>query len=232
MLGGSYPVIDWVARRNVLITCSFCNKSYHVKCCSLKTNDFIELCEKNLDWHCNSCMDTIFPFSCIKTTGELLDIFKGNDSNNPTPRSKKTKCNFCSENIKINMPASLCSVCNCFQHLGCSNMTNRNFPLPKDWLCPLCVTKTLPFSNIDDEAMKLTLYGFNQDDIESLTKKAPSFSIKSLLNKMPGQHFSTDEFLDQSIQSKYYSTADFITTNFNAKRILFPTLISLQFKGT
>ena len=58
---------------------------------------------------------------------------------------------------------------------------------------------------------------FFQNEIENIIKNAPSFSIKTLIDSLPGKKFDTDEFLDESIQSKYFSTSEFISTNFNDK---------------
>ena len=44
-----------------------------------------------------------------------------------------------------------------------------------------------------------------------------SFTIKSLLDKMPAQKFTTDEFLTNSISSKYYSLSEFIDVKFSKK---------------
>ena len=45
----------------------------------------------------------------------------------------------------------------------------------------------------------------------------PSFSIQSLLDQLPGQNFSTDDFLSDSIESKYYTPAQFIAEKFSKK---------------
>ena len=38
----------------------------------------------------------------------------------------------------------------------------------------------------------------------------PSFTIQSLLDQMPGQNFESDEFLSNSISSKYYKHSEFL----------------------
>ena len=64
------------------------------------------------------------------------------------------------------------------------------------------------FFNIDDNNMLLTIYGCNSNVIETLDH-GPSFSLKSLLDEMPMQHFNTDEFISDSVRSKYYSSGEF-----------------------
>ena len=41
--------------------------------------------------------------------------------------------------------------------------------------------------------------------------------IQSLLDKLPGQTFSTDEFLSDSISSKYFTPGEFVTSSFSNK---------------
>ena len=43
------------------------------------------------------------------------------------------------------------------------------------------------------------------------------FSIKRLLDKLPGQKISTDEFLSNSVESKYFTPAEFINEKFDKK---------------
>ena len=38
----------------------------------------------------------------------------------------------------------------------------------------------------------------------------PSFTIKSLLDQMPGQNFETDEFMSETITSKYFTPSEFL----------------------
>ena len=71
--------------------------------------------------------------------------------------------------------------------------------------------KALPFANIDDENMKLTSQGVCDDNIEFSMDKTPSFSIQSLLDEMPGQKIDTDQFMSNSILSRYYTTSNFVS---------------------
>ena len=77
--------------------------------------------------------------------------------------------------------------------------------------------KTLPFGNINDENMKLANHGMNNECIYFLVDKYPSFSIKSLLDEMPGHKINTDQFMSNSILSKYYTTSDFVSAKFYNK---------------
>jgi hypothetical protein len=43
-------------------------------------------------------------------------------------------------------------------------------------------------------------------------KNVTSFSIQSLIEQLPGQKFDTDEFISDTVESKYYTPAEFIST--------------------
>ena len=77
--------------------------------------------------------------------------------------------------------------------------------------------KALPFANINDENMKLTSRGFSDENIDFVVNKCPSFSIKRLLDQMTGQKIDTDQFMSNTILSKYYTTSDFLSAKFSNK---------------
>ena len=72
-----------------------------------------------------------------------------------------------------------------------------------NWLCFGCITKDLPFSHIDNNELFLEL-----ENKTNLLNATPSFTIQSLLDVMPGQNFETDEFLGETITSKYFTPAE------------------------
>ena len=45
-------------------------------------------------------------------------------------------------------------------------------------------------------------------------KHLPSFSIQTLIDQLPGEHFDTNEFIRNSITLKYYTLAEFIHDKF------------------
>jgi len=75
----------------------------------------------------------------------------------------------------------------------------------------------------------MTIHGKNDDEIESLNK-GPSFSLKSIIDKIPGQKFTTDEFLSDTIKSKYYTAGDFLAAKFSPRNfsIIHLNISSLQ----
>ena len=65
----------------------------------------------------------------------------------------------------------------------------------------------------------------------SLIKNTPSFNIKTLLDSLPGENFDKDDFISNTISSKYYSPIEFKQTKFNKKHLSMAHLniASLQF---
>ena len=130
--------------------------------------------------------------------------------------AKKCKCAVCKKNIKKNHPAHCCFCSNYF-HLKCEKFSKPHFPLPSTWSCSLCMLNNLPFSKLGDEDMTMTLHGMDNESIGILVEGAPSFSLKSLLDEMPGQKFDTDQFMNDTILSQYYTIADFANAKFPNK---------------
>ena len=75
----------------------------------------------------------------------------------------------------------------------------------------------------------MTIHGKNDDEIETLNK-GPSFSLKSIIDKIPGQKFTTDEFLSDTIKSKYYTAGEFLAAKFSPRNfsIIHLNISSLQ----
>ena len=98
------------------------------------------------------------------------------------------------------------------------------------WNCNSCLLKNLPFYNLDNSKLKLTLQGLSAEDTTGL-KLLPSFTIQSLLDKIPGTFtIETDEFISDSTVSKYYKVDEFITSKIskNSFSILHLNIASLQ----
>ena len=69
------------------------------------------------------------------------------------------------------------------------------------WLC----NKTKLFSCVDNNEVL-----FEMENKKNLINSTPSFTIQSLLDNMPGQHFDTDEFMSETISSKYFKPSKFL----------------------
>ena len=115
-------------------------------------------------------------------------------------------------------------------HSSCSIAYNE-YKDRNVWTCDNCIraSNPLPFASIDDENLLLTLTG-NDLAHEFLTLH-PSFTIQSLLDQLPGDKSDiSDDFLTESISSKYYTPSDFIRNKFPKKAfsVMHINIASLQ----
>ena len=78
------------------------------------------------------------------------------------------------------------------------------------WVCLKCLSNNLPFSSLDNNELYLELNNASLPESISSSISMPSFTIQSLLDKMPGQNFDTDDFLSETITSKYFSPSHFL----------------------
>ena len=194
--------------------CIICLQRFHPKCHLPITNNSAN--NDNNEFICATCRGFMFPFNNIETE-ELFELFNNSVFIvNLVP--KKCKCAGCKKVIKRNNPAANCSICYNYFHLKCEKLCKPDFPLPSSWCCSLCLLKILPFSTIGDDNMSMTLNGMADETISILAEGAPSFSIKSLLDVIPGQKFDTDEFMTDTILSKYYTISDFSNAKFSNKK--------------
>ena len=185
----------------------------------IMTNTLCSSCNQlrpiNSRLFCNSCIPDIFPFSNIDNE-EFNDNFSIYSQPGQPKPCKTTKCNHCMKRVNQNVSFVYCTNCSKFYHLDCSNVKKKDFPLPNEWHCNKCSLNCLPFSGITDDNLLLNLQGLTTENADSLSN-LPSFTIQSLLDQLPGQNFSTDDFLSDSIESKYYTPAQFIAEKFSKK---------------
>ena len=210
------------------IQCEMCLGYFHSKC-SLKTRDYQDIFNNNTGWICNYCMTNIFPFNNVETNDESIDVHNANIFDKLPSLNKKLKCNGCNAKIKKNFPALFCKSCNQPFHYKCSENANK-LTNPGLWECSQCSIKALPFSSTNQNAFLLTLDGSSEENIESLDK-VPSFTLQSLLDDIPGQKFNnTDEFLSDSIKSRYYNPGEFVHHKFpqNKFSLIHLNIASLQ----
>ena len=115
------------------------------------------------------------------------------------------------ENIRV----INCDACNKFFHVKCCKTSQKTFRdlriRNESWCCMKCSSNLLPFSNIDNNELYLEMQATSippSDFVQGM----PSFTIQSLLDEMPGQNFETDEFMSESISSKYFTPSQFLET--------------------
>ena len=172
--------------------CDLCSSKFHYKCCS--ANDKATLKSTN-QWYCNNC--NIFPFAQL-TNNDLADLF-----DNLRSLNNKTKCFGCNKKIKKNVRFKECLLCTNPFHIQCSTKGTN------DWTCPKCSLSELPFHHLNNDDFTLNFLNLSNQSSE-LIQNTPSFSIKTLLDSLPGENFSKDDFISNSISSKYYSPCDLI----------------------
>ena len=214
-----------VALRYQDITCDLCHKFFHMKC-SLRLVDYTNLVNLNVGWICDACRCDTFPFHNVEAALEFKQLLIDDPYKGLVLDANK-KCFDCNKRIKRSFPATFCSGCSNYFHIKCSYTTKSDFPLASDWQCQRCTLGCLPFASVNKNALLLSLQGIDSD---SSFDNIPSFSIKSLLDKLPGQKFSTDEFMSDSITSKYYTSGEFVSTNFSKNKfsIFHLNIASLQ----
>ncbi len=214
-----------ISIRSNCICCCICDKQFHVKCAHISTKEFVSLVEKGIGFYCPPCREELFAFNNIETAEELEKLFN-NDIFIDSRIEKKCKCGGCRKKIDKNMPAAHCCSCSNYYHLKCEKLCKKDFPLAANWYCSLCTLKILPFFSIGNENMNL----LNQDSddvlIDNLEVNSPSFSIRSLLDKMP----ETDQFMSDTILSKYYTICEFASSKFSKQKfsIFHLNIASLQ----
>ena len=138
---------------------------------------------------------------------ELVDQFE-----NLRSPSNKTKCSGCNKKIKKNVRFKECHLCTNPFHIQCSNKGTR------DWTCSKCYLSELPFHHLKNDDFTLNFLNLSNQSTEFL-KNTPSFSIKSLLDSLPGENFSKDDFISNSISSKYYSPCDLINEKLSKRNL-------------
>lgn len=79
------------------------------------------------------------------------------------PRSNK--CGLCLKRTTNKQKAVQCDVCNNWIHAKCNNITNIEYESMASnddiWSCRKCETETIPFMEVSDGLLKLTLQGKN-----------------------------------------------------------------------
>ena len=121
------------------------------------------------------------------------------------------KCSLCTRRVKnyASLEKNRCNNCKNFFHFKCIGLKEGSKSTP--WHCQVCLLKNLPFYELDDPKLKLTLQARSVDDSPGL-KLLPNFTVQSLLDKIPGSFVvETDEFISDSTVSKYYKIDEFMS---------------------
>ena len=108
------------------------------------------------------------------------------------------KCSLCTKRVKnyASVEKNRCSICKKIFHFKCLGLKESS--KSTSWNCPGCLLKNLPFYELNNTNLKLTLQARSVDDTTGL-KILPNFTIQSLHDKIPGSFtIETDEFISNS----------------------------------
>ena len=188
--------------RTSKLKCDCCSLKFHFSCFS--QNDKSTFNSPLVTWLCPHC--NVLPFSSL-TNFELQDLYS-----NPRSLNNKMKCSECNGKIKRNTRYKNCAECQGTSHIKCSTKSTD------DWTCPKCLLSKLPFHKTSNNDFLSNLHGLDETSTEFL-KNIPSFNIKTLLDSLPGENFGKDDFVSNTITSKYYSPIEFKQTRFNKKHL-------------
>ena len=161
------------------ICCDSCNKWIHLKCSTLKLEQYKKLQENDI-WYCKECITNIFPFSTLDNKKLLKEFDKSTEKikqNIILIQESQNICKTCTVCIRtVSKPNKgiFCDSCQSLIHRRCSGMgtpdtinllSTKNYK----WECPSCTREKFPFSDIDD--MTIQSDGFNSNfDCKCSTK--------------------------------------------------------------
>ena len=126
----------------------------------------------------------------------------------PIAIDDRLKCSACQNKIKKNVRYKNCYQCEKPFEIKCSTKSLSA------WMCLKCSFSHLPFNDISNNVLHLSLQGLCEKEQEFL-KDLPNFNIKTLIDSLPGENFSKDDFISDTILSKYYSPFEFKIKKFN-----------------
>ena len=130
----------------------------------------------------------------------------------------QVKCASCRSTINKDKVGIKCDMCSKYYHSKCASITMKTFKKLASWHCDHCIHDILPFAKLDSEQLKLTMQGKDIKFGDNITL-SPSFTTQSLLDKIPGfSNFSEDDFLSDTISSKYYTPSEFLENKFRKDR--------------
>ena len=140
----------------------------------------------------------------------------------------RIKCKKCKKTIARNLQPVQCTSCKKNFHKKCAKLTSNH--ICNWWSCHDCTGLEFPFCNLSNEEFLGTINGIDNID-ETKLSLLPSFSVQTLLDKITSNIcIETGEFEADTINSKYYSSNDFLARKFSKSKfsILHINIVSLQ----
>ena len=162
------------------LTCSNCNLIFHKKCSKFTQYELNKVTKSNLDWTCEECLHSLFPFSSIENT-ELMTLFSDRVPSVSNICKTKNKCGRCSKSIYNNFPSFSCKKCSNKYHLKCSTDCIETYRSSPNWECDFCVTQQLPFAKVNNNVFSAVIHGL-EESYNDVLSALPSFTIQSLLD--------------------------------------------------
>ena len=186
-------------------------------CCVNFTKD-------NRTIQCKSCHSN-FHMKCYKIRIKAKNALKSWTCQ-PCTRKIKTKCQACRKTIAKSFLPPTCLKCDKKFHKKCANIKGEQ----NCFVCSECISSQFPFFNINNNDLLLLSSSCKVSENVNL-EILPSFSIKTLLDKLPGNvTIQTGDFSSDFINSKYYTPLEFQKKSFpdNNFSILHINIASLQ----
>ena len=112
------------------------------------------------------------------------------------------KCSGFNSKIRKNIRYKNCTQCANPFHIKCSIKTTST------WTCSKCLFSELPFHKSTNEDLFSILSGLNKTNSDFLNN-FPSFNMQSLLDQLPGEKFANDDFISNTITSRYSTPIGF-----------------------
>ena len=75
----------------------------------------------------------------------------------------------------------------------------------------------LPFYNASKDELAANFLGLTDSNLDFL-KNVPNFNIKSLVDSLPGENYAKDEFIYETIESRYYQPIEFKVDKFGKNK--------------
>ena len=164
-------------RHGIPITCTNCQKRYHLNCVGLKKiSDKKNAKAIPINWFCYNCNNDIFPFNLI-TPAKIESLSFNSISSNKhfnklrslqngraKAESLQLQCSVCNKNNN-NLETSIpCPTCNHNIHKRCSKLSDSQLSIFKRtlnmWECPTCRNR-FPFSNLEDADIHQNAFNSN-----------------------------------------------------------------------
>ena len=117
----------------------------------------------------------------------------------------KFPCKVCTKSVAKNHRKLQCSACNQWVHLKCNNLDKKSYETlntdNQPWYCISCIRSFIPYSDLTDVQLNLTLSGTNIPSTDTTILNCPP-NFKSLFKDL-------NDISSTAINCKYYDIIEF-----------------------